>query len=187
MNKILSMIPILFLASGAYGFNINTTCINSSILYEQTILYHYINDTLESIETWNQTTNCPSECRNGMCIESNISMSSYASILSMGFIAIAGVLVFIGFKVDSEKYALLQILFIGAALAILLLSVASMQRFLAGGSYTSNILSLTGSGYSVIVWVAIVFIIIIVATLLFNVLSHIGDRIGKKGQDNQGG
>lgn len=182
MKRMMFMV-MLFLMPMVFADTVRT-CLNNQSLEINGTTDLTVDGVLSVINTY-KIENCTTECRNGSCVESNVSMSNFMVTASLGFIAISGICGFIAFKVDKDKHAFLQILFLGGSLGFMLLSVATMQRFLSGGTYRENIDDLIGAGYSTLVWGTVIFIIYFVLNFLFNALNFVGEKfkIGKNLSD----
>lgn len=69
MKKMLIALMVLLSLQSAIAFTENSHCINSTHLYEELEISHYVDGAFQETEKWNNTVSCNLGCNNGKCIE----------------------------------------------------------------------------------------------------------------------
>lgn len=166
MRKMILMM-VLFLLPISTAFNLNTTCLDNSTVYEEIQVNYYLNGSLDSTEKWNQTSHCIHGCYNGVCVEKSNGVG-----VNMGLgILFAGIFLgFFGLKMDqSSKDLLTEFIlssmkgaFIDLSLLLIAVSFAVFTEIseINGMKNLSTIFSVLYLG-SIIVWLLASFLILI--------------------------
>lgn len=163
MKKIYPILTVLFLLSSVYGFEHNITCIDTNTLYDELIVYHYINGVFQETEKWNSTKICAFGCKNALCTNENIDYTA-----PLIFIFVGALFGYFSFKLKGD-YAVLQMLFLPISILFILISVSVTVRYLESSSISDNVISILLRGNTIIIWV----IVLILAWFLVMFLKNI--------------
>jgi len=105
--KIMGLMFLLMISS-VFALKAEVTCLNSTTLYEEIKVFHYIGGSLDSTEIWNHTTPCPYGCSDNMCQEASILNTTMFSV----FIGSSLVLMLIAAISGNDAFGLIGALII---------------------------------------------------------------------------
>ena len=90
MNKIIYLVIFTLFFGSVYAMTTEQICLNSTHLYEEIKLEHYIDGSLDSIEIWNKTIECNYGCENNQCQTPSLMTAGMFSILGLISIFLLG-------------------------------------------------------------------------------------------------
>lgn len=137
MKKTITLIGvILTLMPLVQGLGYSSYCLDGDTLYEETLIYYYVNGTYQYNEKWNQTVECNLGCHAGVCTENSETSMVMPSVMYAGVL----LLWFSLWKnADEDKFrAFFLILF--------------YLHVLAGMVFTINYIEHSTTNYSLLLW-----------------------------------